>query len=161
MGLFATSLSVDDLALLKRAAPVVLLAVLWTWESWHPFFGQPGGRVRHGARNLAMALTNTLVLCLAFGSLTVLAAEWTERHALGLLHLGGWPWGVRLILALVVLDGWMYLWHRANHTVPLLWRFHRMHHSDPAIASTWASTSAPPRCGSGSFPSWASTCGRW
>jgi sterol desaturase/sphingolipid hydroxylase (fatty acid hydroxylase superfamily) len=38
----------------------------------------------------------------------------------------------------VLLDGWMYLWHRANHAIPLLWRFHRMHHSDRHLDVTSA-----------------------
>jgi rhodanese-related sulfurtransferase len=32
----------------------------------------------------------------------------------------------------------MYLWHRANHTHPFLWRFHRMHHSEPQLDATSA-----------------------
>jgi sterol desaturase/sphingolipid hydroxylase (fatty acid hydroxylase superfamily) len=34
-------------------------------------------------------------------------------------------------LALLLLDFWMYLWHRANHVIHFLWRFHRTHHSEP------------------------------
>jgi sterol desaturase/sphingolipid hydroxylase (fatty acid hydroxylase superfamily) len=42
-----------------------------------------------------------------------------------------------LILVILAFDLWMYLWHRANHRIPFLWRFHRMHHSDPEMdAST-------------------------
>ena len=44
----------------------------------------------------------------------------------------------RLVVALVLLDGWMYLWHRANHAIPILWRFHRMHHSDTRMDVTTA-----------------------
>jgi len=32
----------------------------------------------------------------------------------------------------------MYVWHRINHQVPFLWRFHRVHHTDPALDSTSA-----------------------
>ena len=32
----------------------------------------------------------------------------------------------------------MYLWHRANHRILFLWRFHRMHHSDPQMDVTTA-----------------------
>jgi hypothetical protein len=42
-----------------------------------------------------------------------------------------------MLAALLLLDGWTYLWHRANHTVPLLWRFHRTHHSDDHITPTF------------------------
>lgn len=64
--------------------------------------------------------------------------SWAHEQSLGLLHaldLGG-PF--RLVLAIVLLDGWMYLWHRANHTITWLWRFHRMHHSDTQMDVTTA-----------------------
>jgi sterol desaturase/sphingolipid hydroxylase (fatty acid hydroxylase superfamily) len=32
----------------------------------------------------------------------------------------------------------MYFWHRANHAIPILWRFHRMHHSDRHMDVTTA-----------------------
>jgi len=32
----------------------------------------------------------------------------------------------------------MYFWHRANHVVPVLWRFHRTHHSDNRMDVTTA-----------------------
>jgi sterol desaturase/sphingolipid hydroxylase (fatty acid hydroxylase superfamily) len=122
----------------KAAITVVLLAVLWGWESWAPFVAPAASRWRHAGRNLAVALLNTLVLGLAFGGATVAVAGWADDNRLGLLNALGGPWPVRLALALVLLDGWMYVWHRLNHAVPLLWRFHRMHHSDPAMDVTTA-----------------------
>jgi sterol desaturase/sphingolipid hydroxylase (fatty acid hydroxylase superfamily) len=47
-------------------------------------------------------------------------------------------WPLQLAGAVLLLDVWMYVWHRANHTVPLLWRFHRMHHSDERMDVTTA-----------------------
>jgi sterol desaturase/sphingolipid hydroxylase (fatty acid hydroxylase superfamily) len=128
----------EYLALAKRVAPVALLAVFWCWETWRPFFGHTDGRWRHAGRNLAVALFNTAVLGLAFGSATVLVADWTGRNRFGLLNLVGLPGPARFLLALVLLDGWMYVWHRANHAVPLLWRFHRTHHSDRHMDVTTA-----------------------
>ena len=37
------------------------------------------------------------------------------------------------------MDGWTYGWHRLNHRVPFLWRFHRAHHSDAQMDVTTAS----------------------
>jgi sterol desaturase/sphingolipid hydroxylase (fatty acid hydroxylase superfamily) len=34
------------------------------------------------------------------------------------------------ILSFLILDLYMYLWHRLMHTLPLPWRFHRLHHTD-------------------------------
>lgn len=124
--------------LAKRVAPVVLLVLFWCWETWRPFFGQREGRLVHAARNLAVAICNTLFLGVVFVSVTVMVAAWTQQNAYGLLHVIPMTPSVQLVLALVLLDGWLYFWHRANHAVPLLWRFHRMHHSDRHMDVTTA-----------------------
>ena len=40
------------------------------------------------------------------------------------------------IVAFVLFDLWMYVWHRANHEIPFLWRFHQVHHTDTAMDAT-------------------------
>jgi sterol desaturase/sphingolipid hydroxylase (fatty acid hydroxylase superfamily) len=136
--LLATTTPLEDFLLVKRAAPLVLLALFWCWETWRPFFGQREGRLRHAAHNVAIAVFNTVILGLVFGWVTVLVTGWTEQNQFGLLNQLGLTGALRFVLALVLLDGWMYVWHRANHTIPLLWRFHRMHHSDRHMDVTTA-----------------------
>jgi sterol desaturase/sphingolipid hydroxylase (fatty acid hydroxylase superfamily) len=129
--LFATTtVPLPDLSYIKMAAAILFLALFWCWETWRPFFAQQEGRARHALHNLAVALFNTVILGLAFGFVTAAVAGWTAGNQLGLLNSLAVPGPVRFGLALVLLDGWMYLWHRANHTIPILWRFHRVHHSD-------------------------------
>ncbi|MEX1039555.1 MAG: sterol desaturase family protein [Pirellulaceae bacterium] len=130
--------SAGELAWLKPVVTVALLALFWSWESWFPFFRFPSPRWPHAGRNVAIALLNTVVLSLLFGVVTVGVTTWTAERQWGLLHqlsLVGWS---RLLLAIVLLDLWMYVWHRLNHKVPFLWRFHRMHHSDRAMDVTSA-----------------------
>jgi sterol desaturase/sphingolipid hydroxylase (fatty acid hydroxylase superfamily) len=136
--LATTTLSLDDPGHIKVVVPVVLLAAFWCWETWRPFFGQPAGRARHAARNLAVALFNTVILGLLFAYVTTTVARWAGRNQYGSLNALGLTESIRLVSALVLLDGWMYVWHRANHTIPCLWRFHRMHHSDPHMDVTTA-----------------------
>jgi sterol desaturase/sphingolipid hydroxylase (fatty acid hydroxylase superfamily) len=127
-----------ELALtIKKFLPALLLALLWWWESRHPFIPQRD-RLRHAGRNLALALTNHIVLAVSVGLATSAVAVWTEQRQSGLLFAAGLPPAVHFLAALLLLDFWMYLWHRANHRVPVLWRFHRMHHSDPAMDVTTA-----------------------
>lgn len=126
----STTPPLDDYLPVKRVAPVLLLAFYWCWETWRPFFGQQEGRWRHAALNLAIAVFNTVVLGLMFASITLTVVGWTEDNQFGLLNAFGVSGPLRFLLALVLLDGWMYVWHRANHIIPFLWRFHRMHHSD-------------------------------
>jgi sterol desaturase/sphingolipid hydroxylase (fatty acid hydroxylase superfamily) len=117
---------------------VVSMVSLWSWESVSPFF-QQGHRIRHAARNIAIALLNALFLSLVAAGITIKVAEATSANQIGLMFLIDLPLSVRIVFGLLVLDFWMYWWHRLNHVVPLLWRFHRMHHSDPQVDVTSAS----------------------
>jgi sterol desaturase/sphingolipid hydroxylase (fatty acid hydroxylase superfamily) len=122
-------------ALLERWQPVAALAgflLFWFWESLAPFFAVRG-RLRHAARNLAVAAINLIAIAVLFSAATVAVSEWSSAEGLGLLYLFGLPRPWRLAFAFLLLDAWTYWWHRANHRVPLLWRFHRTHHSDPAM----------------------------
>ncbi len=133
----------QDCLLARGAVSVVLMVLFWCWETWRPFFGQGPGRLRHAARNLVVATGNAVVLGLAFGSATVAVATWAGRNRFGLLHALGLEGPGHFLAALVLLDGWMYAWHRANHAVPFLWRFHRMHHSDRHMDVTTAARFHP------------------
>src|SRR5207249_3364538 len=82
-------------------------------------------RLRHAARNLGIAGINLAVMGLVFAAAAAGAAAWAERAHFGLLHRLAAPLWVELPLALLLFDAWMYLWHRANHALPFLWRFRR------------------------------------
>ncbi len=43
------------------------------------------------------------------------------------------PDWTKLLAGIVLMDLTFYYWHRANHKVPLLWRFHNVHHIDPDL----------------------------
>ena len=43
-----------------------------------------------------------------------------------------------ILLDIVILDAFLYGWHRMVHQLPLLWRFHRVHHLDQFLDSTSA-----------------------
>ena len=42
------------------------------------------------------------------------------------------------IIINIILDFLIYWWHRANHELPLLWRFHKIHHLDEFLDVTTA-----------------------
>ena len=125
-------------ATVKPALTVLCLTVFWSWETWFPLIAGRPRRWRHAGRNLAIAILNTVVLGILFGAATVGVAVWATERQFGLLHRLTVPWPYRLLPAILLLDGWLYIWHRLNHRVPLLWRFHRMHHSDREMDVTTA-----------------------
>ena len=53
-----------------------------------------------------------------------------EQHGWGLLYQISLPYWATLIVSVILLDLTLYFQHVLFHAVPLLWRFHRMHHAD-------------------------------
>lgn len=114
------------------------LILLWTLETWLPAASGRQNRVRHAVRNLSLGLLNALTLgALATPLITQLSLR-SEEAGFGLLRLFHLPPVASTITAILLFDGWMYLWHRANHQFPFLWRFHRVHHSDAEMDATSA-----------------------
>jgi len=57
-------------------------------------------------------------------------AALVEKQNWGLLRLLGVPQLMEIVPALLLMDYSFYLWHILMHRVPLLWRFHLVHHVD-------------------------------
>ena len=119
----------------RYVAAGVGLVGFFLWESLAPSFRQRK-RGLHATRNLTIAAINGVLVALCCAAATVAVAAWAEARQLGLLHTTGLsPLGA-LAAGFVVMDLWTYWWHRLNHRVPLLWRLHKTHHSDPAVDVT-------------------------
>jgi sterol desaturase/sphingolipid hydroxylase (fatty acid hydroxylase superfamily) len=131
-----------DLARLRSISAVAFLLLFLAWESLAPFCsyfaGNTGERVRHGVKNLALGILNSLLTGLVFVALWWTTSEWAQTHQIGLLNWLPMPGWARLAGAFLLFDAWMYFWHRLNHRIPFLWRFHRTHHSDPKMDVTTA-----------------------
>jgi sterol desaturase/sphingolipid hydroxylase (fatty acid hydroxylase superfamily) len=63
-------------------------------------------------------------------------AIWADLRGFGLLQLAPLPTGVQVLLGFLLMDLTFYYWHMANHKMPLLWRFHNVHHVDPDLDVT-------------------------
>jgi sterol desaturase/sphingolipid hydroxylase (fatty acid hydroxylase superfamily) len=64
------------------------------------------------------------------------AAVIAARHGWGLFHLAFLAPPVALAASFVMLDFFTYWTHRLMHKIPLLWRFHALHHSDTDLDVT-------------------------
>jgi sterol desaturase/sphingolipid hydroxylase (fatty acid hydroxylase superfamily) len=104
-------------------------------ERLAPFRGDARLAARQ-ARNLALVLVDTALLRLLFPLLAVGAAVWARANGAGLFNHVDWPAPLELLAAFLALDLAIYFQHRLMHAVPLLWRLHRMHHSDIAFDVT-------------------------
>lgn len=112
-----------------------LLAVFFTLEqvSATPFsFKQRG---KHLFQNLLFQIVLTF-LNLFFVSIQVYSIGWLNSNEIGILYLVELPFWIKLFLGVVLYDFTTYWIHRASHKIPLLWRLHRVHHSDTTMDSS-------------------------
>jgi sterol desaturase/sphingolipid hydroxylase (fatty acid hydroxylase superfamily) len=97
---------------------------------------------RKGLFNYKHDLTNILV---GIGNLAIAGTggfflqkylTFLQLNHLGLLYHT--PYWLQIFAGLILLDLFMYWWHRANHIIPFLWQFHIYHHKDTKLNVTSA-----------------------
>ncbi len=80
--------------------------------------------------NIGIIIADSLVIRLLFPVVPMSLAATAQSQGWGLFNLLGVTGWVELIAGLILLDLIIYLQHRLFHRIPLLWRMHRMHHTD-------------------------------
>ncbi|MGH6720332.1 MAG: sterol desaturase family protein, partial [Alphaproteobacteria bacterium] len=118
----------DTLLAWKVALVAAAFVLLFAAERLWPAVRRPSPAWPRVGRNGALWLVN-VGLSLGF---VVPLTQWAAGHALD-WRPGWWSGAGGLAADLVVLDLLIYWWHRANHEVPFLWRFHAVHHSSEAM----------------------------
>jgi sterol desaturase/sphingolipid hydroxylase (fatty acid hydroxylase superfamily) len=87
-------------------------------------------KLRREARNLSVAGVSAIALVLAERPIVMPLAALVEKQSWGLLRQLGLPAWMEIAAALMLMDYTFYVWHILMHRVPLLWRFHLVHHVD-------------------------------
>lgn len=85
------------------------------------------------ASNLALFGMNALASLVVVIPLSAWAAGVAPAWRSGILDHP-----VSLVLDILILDAFIYWWHRCNHEIPFLWRFHEVHHLDRTLDTTTA-----------------------
>jgi sterol desaturase/sphingolipid hydroxylase (fatty acid hydroxylase superfamily) len=112
------------------AVVAALFLLLLGLEGLRPLRRSVERKPRRVARNLTLAGLGTAALTLLQMPLLLPVAEWARGRNLGLLHQVDLPPAVETVAAVLLLDYTLWHWHWLNHRVPLLWRFHLVHHVD-------------------------------
>ncbi len=129
-----TFLSIPDLRILSYGTIIAGGVLLWILEGLFPFFPVRKRRGLHARLNLSMAGLNLLIL-LPSGILMAFMLDRSENIWPGIGTLALHPVAEAVVIILVM-DLWMYVWHRLNHETAFLWRFHSVHHSDATLDVT-------------------------
>lgn len=114
---------------------VLVLVACLVLQAWRPRRVLDGESKRFMS-NLGLMLSGSLLLWFVAPAGAVAAAWWAGQQLFGLFNLLSLPHYAALLISIVALDLAIYWQHRAMHYWPLLWRLHRVHHSDIAIEAT-------------------------
>src|SRR5205823_6706624 len=114
-------------------APLVLggtFLALITLERRRPLRRVREAKWHHVSRNIVFAGAAAATVNLLERPVVEPLANVVERRRCGLLYVCYLPPPLHIVLAIVLLDYTLYVWHVLTHRVSWLWRFHLVHHVD-------------------------------
>jgi sterol desaturase/sphingolipid hydroxylase (fatty acid hydroxylase superfamily) len=134
-GTVVTNALLEHEPAIRAGVFVTLLAGLALAERVRPCRGDARPAWRQ-AVNVALMVVDTLLVRVLFPVLGVGLAARLRADGVGLFATLVWPEPLELAVTLLALDLVIYFQHRLLHRIPLLWRAHRVHHSDLAFDVT-------------------------
>jgi sterol desaturase/sphingolipid hydroxylase (fatty acid hydroxylase superfamily) len=112
------------------------LLVVALWEFWRPRRRREFPALRRRVGNIGFWIFNLVLAGFTFEP----AARFRPRlEAVLGIAFPSWPIAdaaLSFVAGFLLLDLLRYLVHRCKHAVPLFWRFHALHHSDPDVDVT-------------------------
>jgi len=120
----------EDFNALKLSLICIGLALFFIAERLFPY--APTRTIKHDVKNVSFAVISAIVSRFWIVPITGLSLylNWGIT-----IHL---PWYLEIPFYFILLDFWLYMWHRLMHQSKFLWRFHQVHHCDLSLDSTSA-----------------------
>ena len=112
------------------------VGALFVLERMRPLRSRKEPGAARVGRNLTIALLAGATTAASEIPLVSPVQRLAERRRLGLLRRLPMPGALRGVVGFLMIDYTLYVWHRMNHRVPFLWRFHAVHHLDLDLDST-------------------------
>ena len=115
------------------------LLIFWCLALLFPFRTSPENKNKlRWLTNLALSLGNAVLISLLVPIALYEISTTESLSQWGLLRVSSDDWILQIIFGILVLDLVIYWQHRFTHKIPILWRLHRVHHSDIEIDTTTA-----------------------
>lgn len=92
----------------------------------------------NASRDLAIASTAAAASGFLEKPVADRLTKFVERKNFGLLKILRLPKFLETVMAVVLLDYTLYLWHVLTHKSQFLWRFHKIHHADLDLTAATA-----------------------
>ncbi|MFV0576497.1 MAG: sterol desaturase family protein [Vibrio sp.] len=130
---------------IRLASFVCVLLIMAFWEFCRPQKRLTQAKLVRWLNNVSIVALNGVLLPLTLPVLAFGIAIFAHTQQFGLIHVLLTPAQQQqfapllLILSVLFLDLVIYWQHRLFHQIPILWRLHRVHHSDQDIDVTTGS----------------------
>ncbi|MFT7616038.1 MAG: sterol desaturase/sphingolipid hydroxylase (fatty acid hydroxylase superfamily) [Candidatus Woesearchaeota archaeon] len=122
-----------DPVILKRSVLIGVLVLFYLAEHLFPFYHRRK-TLLHDTRNLFLGVINMVANTLLSVFIIVVVIDLSSGF--GLLYHVSLPVWLSGLIAILLLDFYLYWWHRLNHVIPFFWKFHKVHHSDTQVDVT-------------------------
>lgn len=116
--------------LFRIALGVAFFGAFILFEKRRPARPTVEGKVRHDLRNLALASLSAITFRLLESPAVMPLARRVEKRKWGLVQRLPVPPFLKSVIAVMLMDYTLFVWHWLNHRIPFLWRFHSAHHID-------------------------------
>jgi sterol desaturase/sphingolipid hydroxylase (fatty acid hydroxylase superfamily) len=133
----------------KLIIVITTIVSLLTLENKLPFFPFQNPLVSRITNNFGLGTINSILSSLF--AIAIVRSTILSPSPQGIVATIASP-VVAGIISFLILDLYMYFWHRSMHILPLAWRFHRVHHTDRSMNVSTAYRFHPIEIISSSFP---------
>lgn len=120
----------DQQAEIRLSVFLGLFAIMALWEIMAPRRGLVRPKGERWVANILLTAINAAMVRFTVPVLTTGAAFMAAENEWGLLNQVSLPYPAAVIVSVIALDMLIYFQHLVFHRIPLLWRLHRVHHSD-------------------------------
>ena len=121
-------------------APILItfFIILFLLESKFQLRKRVQGRWKRMFINFIVSIPAFALLRILFIPAMVWLAVQNQSWQVGLNYLFDAPIAIKAIISFLLLDYSNYIWHILLHKLPILWRFHLVHHTDLDLDVTTA-----------------------
>ncbi len=130
----------DIQSIAHAGTPIVVgqFLALLALQAWHPLRAWVMPKLRRLGTNVLVGAFSAVAAQLAVLPAGLWVTRWAEASHFGLLHWVPLPGWLAAVASVFLMDYTFYYWHRWNHQVAFLWRFHNVHHADADLDVTTA-----------------------
>ena len=104
------------------------LLALWEWI--RPKRELTQDKIKRWLNNVGLVVCSTIAVRVIVPTAAIGMAYIVEQEHLGIINHFDFPLWIKIIITFILLDLSIYFQHVFFHVIPILWRFHRVHHSD-------------------------------